>query len=130
MYIRINKEGRAYLAGKEYSADQYEQFLGQLYDHVDRFGRIPSTHVLSRQLRISKSTAHKVIKIHEGSHMLDATKRTRSFINTQKQCDYGSRALNEEQQIFLLALYQRDESMCLHEYQRTKNMVHKYPYPH
>ena len=89
MYIQINKEGWAYLAGKEYSADQYKQFLGQLYDHVDRFGRIPSTRVLSRQLRILKSTAHKVIKIDEGSHMLD-DKRRQSFVNTQKQCDYGS----------------------------------------
>ena len=118
MYICVNNAGRTYLAGKEYSADQYEQFLLHLIDYVERNGHIPSLRSLSRDLRIAKTTAKKVLNIYNGSHVLDATKRHRVFANTHKQCEYGSRSLNDEQQVFLLALYQKDHTMSLYKYQR------------
>ena len=59
MYLCVNSKGRAYLAGREYSADQYEQFLLHLIDHVGRNGSLPSLRSLARDLRISKTTAKK-----------------------------------------------------------------------
>ena len=117
MYLRVNEHGRTFLAGKEYSADQYEQFLLRFNEYMENNGHLPSLRTIAKDLRISVRTASKVLGLHEGSQVLDATKRHKLSSNSSKQCDYGSRTLNEEEQVFLLTLYKQDHTMCLYEYQ-------------
>ena len=110
-----------YEPSKPFSHRLYEHLISQYNEYYTKYKEFPSVRSFAREQHISRTTAKKVQEFVNGR--ITSFHSPKNKQNNNRKIDYGKKSFTEEEESFLIYIYEKNKKAPLVEY---RNMLFMY----